>query len=137
MKQGIKLFTIRRENIVYFSDSEALLTEEGIKHLPMFFTEHFQVVNNKVVLNPGIHFVPINDPFGDTRYDKQVEYTSDEFNGLCVVRTYTDKDYNDINQEIRNTTSSFGYSSAEELYLDSSINFEPIGHSLKFMKQNI
>lgn len=134
MKQGSKLFTIRRENIVYFSDSEALLTEEGIKHLPTCFTDYFLVVNNKVVLNPGIHFVPINDPFGDTRYDRQVEYTSDEFNGLCVVRTYTDKDYEAINQEIRNTTSSFGYSPAEELYLDASINFEPIGHSLKFIK---
>ena len=137
MKQGIKLFTIRRENIVYFSDSEALLTEEGIKNFPTFFTEYFQVVNNKVVLNPGIHFVPINDPFGDTRYAKQVEYTSDEFISLCIVRTYTDNDYNDINQEIHNITSSFGYLSAEELYLDASINFEPIGHSLKFIKQNI
>lgn len=134
MKQGIKLFTIRRENIVYFSDSEALLTEECIKHFPMFFTKYFQVVNNKVVLNPGIHFVPINDSFGDTRYNKQVEYTSDEFTSLCIVRTYTDKDYDAINQEIHNITSSFGYSSAEELYLDASINFEPIGHSLKFIK---
>lgn len=134
MKQGSKLFTIRRENIVYFSDSEALLTEEGIKYLPTCFTSYFQVVNNKVVLNPGIHFVPINDPFGDTRYDRQVEYTSDEFNGLCVVRTYTDNDYEAINQEIHNTTSSFGYSPAEELYLDTSINFEPIGYSLKFIK---
>ena len=137
MKEGIKVFTIRRENIVYFSDSEALLTEEGIKHFPMFFTEHFQVVNNKIVLNPGIHFVPINNPFGDTRDDKQVEYTSDDFISLCIVRTYTDKDYDNINQEIRNITSSFGYLSAEELYLDASINFEPIVHSLKFIKQNI
>lgn len=136
MKKGIKLFTIKREYIVCFSDSEAFLTDEGIKHLPHCFSNRFEVVGNKVVLKPGVHFIPINDPFGDTRWDKQVDYTSDEFVSICAVRTYTDKDYNDINKEIYDTISSFGYSPAEEMYIDASISFETIGHSLKFVKND-
>lgn len=134
MKRGLKLFTIKREHIVCFSDSEALLTNEGIKHIPSCFTNHFKVANNKVVLNPGIHFVPIDSRYCDDRLDTQVEYNSNEFKSLCVVRTYTQKDIDEINKEINNIMSSFGYSPAEESYMDTSISFETIGHSLKFIK---
>ena len=134
MKQGLKLFTIKREHIVCFSDSEALLTNEGIKHMSSCFTNHFKVVNNKVVLNPGIHFVPIDSIYCDDRLNTQVEYTSNEFKSLCVVRTYTQRDIDEINKEINNTMSSWCYSPAGERYMDTSISFETIGYSLKFVK---
>lgn len=136
MKQGFKLFTIRKENIIYFSDSEALLTDAGIKNLSviLFGRKYFKVVNNKITLNAGVHFIPIDSVCGDYRLDSQVEYTSNDFKALCVVRTYTDKDYDVISAEIRDTMSSWGYSPAEDMYLDNSIRFTPIGHSLKFIK---